>query len=337
MTDATHDFLVRANWETADQSPLAGDASSRSYTRLTRPDTGQTAMLMRDPGDSIPVFQRLARHLCDLNLSAPQIIASDPSHGLLLIEDLGDDVFARLCDYDPSMETPLYIAATDALIELHKHPLPNGLVHATPSHLAQMIDPAFEHYQAHVGTPVDPSIQNTIIQAFSAVLETYSNNTSVMVLRDYHAENLIWLPDRNGPARAGLLDFQDALAGPPVYDLVSLLQDARRDVSDQTLTATIQHYLRITGDDPVQFNAAYACLGAQRNLRIIGVFARLCHTMGKAHYVDLIPRVWAHLQTDLAHPALAEVAEHLNAHLTPPDPEILGKLKSQCPQKSLTP
>ncbi|MEM6373094.1 MAG: phosphotransferase [Pseudomonadota bacterium] len=151
-----------------------------------------------------------------------------------------------------------------------------------------------------------------------------------MIQRDYHAENLIWLPDRTGAARVGLLDYQDAMLGHPAYDLVSIAQDARRDVSADLVALMTSRYLAGSGAAHEPFHAAFAVLGAQRNLRILGVFARLSIHYGKAHYVDLIPRVWQHVQTNLTHPALAEVKPLIDTALPPPTPEILQRLKDQC-------
>ena len=150
---------------------------------------------------------------------------------------------------------------------------------------------------------------------------------AVTVLRDYHAENLIWLPEREGARRAGLLDFQDAWIGHRAYDLVSLLQDARRDVSEETAAACMRHYLDGSGLDAERFEAACAVLGAQRNLRILGVFARLAVTRGNPRYIDLVPRVWHHLERDLAHPALAEVRRILDV-LPAPTPSVLERLRT---------
>jgi aminoglycoside/choline kinase family phosphotransferase len=148
----------------------------------------------------------------------------------------------------------------------------------------------------------------------------------VLVLRDYHAENLIWLPERIGAARVGLLDYQDALAGHAAYDLVSLLEDARRDTSPDLREAMIRRYLdRHPGLHGAAFRAAYAALGAQRNLKIVGIFARLAIRDGKPRYLSLIPRVWGHLQSDLAHPALAPLRDWVARHVPPPDPAALAR------------
>ena len=176
----------------------------------------------------------------------------------------------------------------------------------------------------------DAARETAFTEAFKPLLDTYVRETPVMILRDYHAENLLWLPARQGPARAGQLDFQDAMLGHPAYDLVSLLQDARRDVSSDVAEAMVRHYCHQTNSNHSDFTTAYHLLGAQRNLRILGVFARLSLMAGKPHYIDLIPRVWAHLMHDLAHPALAPVAALIRADLPEPTPALLQRLKDLC-------
>ncbi|MGY9048566.1 hypothetical protein P775_02205 [Puniceibacterium antarcticum] len=324
MTDA---FLAGAGWSDATLTPLAGDASARRYSRVAR--AGGGAILMQDPDGDTALFARLARHLSGLGLSAPQILAEDHARGLLLIEDLGDGLFARLTAADPTQERQLYLAATDALLALHRH-APPALDVATPQRLAQMSDLGFDCYLVRATGSAAPQARDRCIAAFEEALATDAPDTDVMILRDFHAENLLWLPDRTGPARVGLLDFQDALQGHCAYDLASLLTDARRDVSPDTAAAAIHHYIRQRGLPDGPFRAALAVLGAQRNLRILGVFARLAGA-GKPQYLTLMPRVWAHLQADLTHPALASVAAILNAVLPPPTPEILARLRASCP------
>ncbi|ANT60212.1 aminoglycoside phosphotransferase [Salipiger sp. CCB-MM3] len=316
------DFLRAAGWEAAAAQPLAGDASTRRYTRLSM--GGQTAILMQDPDGDVALFARLARHLTSLGLSAPQVLAEAP--GLLLLEDLGDGLIARLAT-DPQSEKRLYLCATDALIALHRHAAPADLPVADAAHLSGITDLAFDVYAARAGAPVDAAVRDAAIACLRALIETHAPETEVMILRDYHAENILWLPDRDGAARAGLLDFQDALQGHRAYDLISLIEDARRDVSEDTAHACIRHYIAETGTPEAPFRTALALLGAQRNLRILGVFARLAQVRRKPHYIDLIPRVWAHLQTDLAHPALTELRARL-APLPAPTPAILERLKS---------
>ncbi len=314
-------FLEGCGWADAEAFALAGDASSRRYKRLMR--RGASAILMEDPGGDTRLFARLARHLRGLGLSAPEILAEDHDSGLLLIEDLGDGLIARLAT-DPETEKRLYFAATDVLVELHRHDAPGDLPVADAPRLAQMTDVAFHHYAG------DSSAMEAAITAFEPILARHAVPADVMVLRDYHAENILDLPQRTGPARAGLLDFQDALQGHRAYDLVSLIEDARRDLFPGLAGRVIRHYLTATGLPETPFRTALAVLGAQRNLRILGVFARLAADRGKPDYVDLIPRVWAHLQGDLAHPALAPLKPILDAALPPPTPAFLEHLKAPC-------
>ncbi len=154
----------------------------------------------------------------------------------------------------------------------------------------------------------------------------------VLVLRDYHAENLLWLPDRAGDARVGLLDYQDALAGHAAYDLVSLLEDARRDTTAELRAAMVAG---ISPPDPnstpTPSAPAYAILGAQRNLKIIGIFARLARRDGKPRYLGLIPRVWRHLQRDLDHPSLARLGAWIARHAPAPEPAVLARAGATVP------
>ena len=325
------DFVATAGWAEADMRPLAGDASNRRYLRLTAPD-GARAVLMDAPGDrgeDVRPFMHIARHLSGLGLSAPAILAENVQSGLLLLEDLGDALFARLLEQAPEMERPLYEAATDLLVALHRHAPPAGLASYTPAHMADLACLALDWYRPGA-TGTKSTIRDRFYAETETVLGALENLDTVLIQRDYHAENLLWLTERVGIARVGLLDFQDAMRGHPAYDLVSVLQDARRDVTPALAKAMTARYITETGHDAESFTTAYACLGAQRNLRILGVFARLCLRDGKAHYVDLIPRVWAHLAQDLRHPALAPVAALVASELPVPTPEILARLKSRC-------
>lgn len=320
-------FLNQTDWANARRAPLAGDASNRKYERLFDPDTGKTAVLMDaapDRGEDVRPFVRIARHLGSLGLSAPEILAEDTAHGFLLIEDLGDALFARAIPESPGSETELYTAATDVLLALHQAPLPE-LKPYDPDLMTDLAALAFGKYRQAIAGNTEG--EDDFRAVFREILSGIRPFAPVLIQRDYHAENLIWLPDRNGVARVGLLDFQDAMSGHPAYDLVSLLQDARRDVSGQIEAAMIDHYLDRSGLDPVAFRSAYAVLGTQRNLRILGVFARLGREYGKPHYVDLIPRVWSHLIRDLDHPSLAAVTPMIKQNLPAPSAANLQRLK----------
>ena len=322
-------FVAATDWAAARLAPLAGDASNRRYLRL-RLDT-RTAVLMDAPpekGEDVRPFIAIAEYLTGLGLSAPRILARDTEAGFLLLEDLGDALFARAIPADPGSEALLYATATDLLVALHRAAPPAGLAAYDAPVMADMAALAFDWYAGQT-TGFASETRAAFHAEIKAVLARTAPGTPVLIQRDYHAENLLWLPDRDGVARVGLLDFQDAMLGHAGYDLVSLLQDARRDVPTQVEARMIARYTAATGTDPDAFDAAYHALGAQRNLRILGVFARLCLRDGKAHYVDLIPRVWGLLQRDLAHPALAPLRRFTDT-LPAPTPDILNQLKSKC-------
>jgi N-acetylmuramate 1-kinase len=333
MTDRSNladAFVAGTDWAGASRKPLAGDASNRRYERLHL--HGKSAVLMDAPtekGEDIRPFVRIARYLCGLGLSAPQILATDDRHGFLLLEDLGDDLFARVIPREPELEQSLYEAATDVLVHLHRAPPPADL---RAYDAAIMLDMAVLAWRWYLGGALseDPASEQAFRNAFAPILAQHAGETPVLIQRDYHAENLIWLPERAGPARVGLLDFQDAMKGHPAYDLVSVLQDARRDVPPAIEDRMIARYVVATRQDETTFRASYAVLGAQRNLRILGVFGRLCLLNGKSHYVDLIPRVWDLLMRDLEHPALDPIAGLIKGALPTPTTNILGRIKEKC-------
>lgn len=319
-------FLAKAGWGAAERRHLAGDASDRRYERLHAPD-GASAVLMDNPpgGADDPVaFARIAGHLRSLGLSAPAVLAADLDRGFLLLEDLGDDLYARLLDAEPAREAELYAEAVDVLLRVQSAPVPPGLPNLSAEDWAEAATLALDCY-AHAATG-----QRRAAEPFRASLaramRRHADGPRVLILRDYHAQNLLWLPDRGGIARVGLLDFQLAQSGQPGYDLMSLVQDARRDVDAATEAAMIARFARALGADPEPFSAHCATLGAQRALRILGVFARLAQVAGKPQYLPLIPRVWGQLQRNLAHPELAELAEVCARVLPAPSPDLLQRL-----------
>lgn len=323
-------FLQGAGWGAADRRHLAGDASDRRYERLRL--GAATAVLMDNPpggADDPAAFAAMARHLRGLGLSAPAILADDPAQGLLLLEDLGDDLFARLLLADADRDLQFYLAAADALLHLQAAPAPPGLPDLSALDWALAAGVALDWY-AFGATGVRPD-PGPFHAALTAALATHADGPRVLILRDFHAENLLWLPGRAGLARVGLLDFQLGQMGQPGYDLVSLLQDARRDVRPGTEAAVVARFAAATGADPKAFATHYATLGAQRALRILGVFARLCLVAGKPGYLALIPRVWGQLQRNLAYPALADLRAACQTALPVPTPEALQRIASQCP------
>lgn len=324
-------FLDRAGWGAAKVEFLAGDASNRKYFRL-RLGTDSAVLMDAPPekGEDVRPFVQISSTLRSASFSAPAIIAEDHVAGFLLLEDLGDDLFARVLERDPSQERELYEAATDVLIRLHDADLGSGLAQYDAATMSALSALAFDWYATGVTGQDYSHASATFVRIFTDQLKHLNGLTDVLIQRDYHAENLLWLPERKGVARVGLLDFQDAMAGHRAYDLVSLLQDARRDVPPDIEVQMIERYVTHTGIDRDEFKRAYALMGLQRNLRIIGVFARLCLRDSKLHYIDLIPRVWGHMIEDLKQLNLAEIETILIDGLPQPDENALEALKKKC-------
>jgi len=322
-------FLAAHGYAGWNVTPLAGDASSRRYQRLT--STGGTpAVLMdwppADGGDTRP-FAELAEYLRTRGVSAPEILAEDHARGLLLIEDLGDALFTEVIAADATAELPLYRAAVDLLVHLHDTPA-RALPPLGPRIMAEMTGLAFSEYRSAIlGDPAEAA-RIRFENRFEDILRNHLQGDMVFVHRDFHAQNLLWLPERDGIAKVGVIDFQDAKAGHRAYDLVSLLQDARRDVPAGVELQMIDHYIRATGVEEASFRSAYTVTGVQRNMRILGIFARLSQQFGKHHYIELVPRVWDHFERGLNHPALASVAEELLSALPAPTPEAMERLRA---------
>lgn len=304
---AAPEFLDRAGWGDGEILPLAGDASFRRYFRVVAP--GRSAVLMDAPPpheDPRP-FISIAEWLVGKGFAAPRILARDLDRGMVLLQDFGDARMRETVDGAPESELRLYEAAVDLLIRLHDAPAAD--VPPYDRAVYQREAGLFtEWYCPAAGLDVDAQ---GYVDAWDEALAPILDARAVTVLRDYHAENIMLIA---GSDALGLLDFQDALAGHAAYDLVSLLQDARREVPRELEAAMLDRYRRITGagDD---FDTAYHVLGAQRNAKIIGIFTRLWKRDGKPRYAGLCPRVWRYLERDLAHPALAPVARWFDTNL----------------------
>ncbi len=302
-------FLDAHGWRDAVLSAVAGDASFRRYFRATTP--GRSAILMDAPPpheDPRP-FVAVAEWLVERGFAAPAILAIDLEQGLVLIEDFGDVRLRETADEGPADEVALYEPAVDLLIALRAHPAA-PVAPYDRAVLTREADLFVDWYCPAVGIEPDRDGWNA---AWDAVFDHAIAAEPVTVLRDYHAENLMLV----GPERSlGLLDFQDALAGHPAYDLVSLLQDARRDVDTKLEAAMLVRYQVATGAG-ADFLNAYHVLGAQRNAKILGIFTRLWKRDGKPRYPALCPRVWGYLERDLAQPVLAPVARWFDANVPP--------------------
>jgi len=323
--------LAGGPWADWRRVPLAGDASNRRYLRLIGPG-GETAVAMDAPasrGEDVGPFLTVARYLIAQGLGAPHILAADPAQGVLVLEDLGDALFARVIAARPDAESRLYRAAAEVLATLHRAPPPDGIARYAPAEMARLAALAYEWYGRGALGAV-PAGRAAFLAEIETLLDRHAGDAPVLCLRDYHAENLIWRPDRADLAQVGLLDFQDARMGHPAYDLMSLIQDARRDVTPAVAAQALARFLDLTGHAAQTFQTAYAVLNVQRQLRIVGVFARLSLHFGKPAYVDLIPRVWRHLTHALRHPTFASLGRRIEADLPPPSPAILTELKTRC-------
>ena len=302
---AVRGFLDAAGWGAARCEALAGDASGRRYLRLFR--GADRAVLMIARPEEVRPFLHIGAHLAELGLSSPAVLAEDAAAGLVLLEDLGDALFSR-CRWPARA----YLAAADVLARLHYAPLPAGTVAWAGSVPGDQAALAAEAYAGR------PAAGAELAAAVSEACARLAGPARVLMLRDFHADNLIWLDGRIGPARVGLLDFQDAMAGPAGYDLVSLLADARRDVDPRLVARVRARYLAATGQDAATFAPAAAAIGAARHLRILGVFARLA-LQGRRGYLPHLGRVWRQLHADLAHPELAGLRAVVDRHLPAPD------------------
>ncbi|OAN75179.1 hypothetical protein A8B78_16610 [Jannaschia sp. EhC01] len=271
-------FLKAAGWAEAAATPLAGDASKRRYTRLTQ--GARTAIVMDAPMErpadetSFDAFRVVATHLRGLGLSAPEEYAADRAKGLILMEDLGDLTLARLLENNPDTARVAYAATAHLLSRLKSHP-PEGLLAPDAAEMAEMTRLTFDFL------PDSDALCDALMAALADALVTEAPGAPVLSLRDVHAENLIWLPDREGHARVGLLDFQDALLLPDGYDLASLLDDPRREVPEAWRADLIAAH---------STPSRIATLSLQRNLRILGIFRRLSTDFGKPAYAAFLPR-----------------------------------------------
>ncbi|MFZ5749457.1 MAG: aminoglycoside phosphotransferase family protein [Pseudomonadota bacterium] len=326
--DAVGDFLAAAGWGAATRRPLAGDASSRRYERLSGP-AGTAILMDAGPAGAAQTrqFARLADWLRGQGYSAPAILARHEDRGLLLVEDLGDDLLARLMAAEPERSEELCALAVDVLADLGRRRDPPEVPVLDAAALGELADLASTVYAPAAGGCTDPELAREVTR----LCRPLDAAPRVLSLRDFHVENLLWLPDRAGLARLGLLDFQDAVLAPPAYDLASLTRDARRDVDPALARALERRFAVASGRDPDAITAECALLGAQRSLRILGVFARLGLRDGKPGYLAHLPRVWSYLMADLQSPGLSDLRARVLSSLPEPTPDVIARIRRQCP------
>lgn len=325
--DQITDFLVAAGWGGASRAVLAADASFRRYDRILSDD--RRAVLMDAPPDKEDVqpFLMLARHLVGLGYSAPRVLAEELGAGLLLLEDLGDATFTRLLTAGED-ESALYLMATDLLIDLHRRPVDRAVPIGCPDYDdARLLDEASllpDWYVPQIlGEPVSAAARADYLDIWKRAFVGARAVPNSLVLRDYHVDNLMRVAGREGIAACGLLDFQDAVRGPVTYDLVSLIEDARRDVSPDVTERVKEYYLAAFPTlDREDFARSLAILGAQRHAKVIGIFTRLCVRDGKAEYLGHIPRLWRLLEAACDHPSLFDMRAWLD-HYIPKDRRVI--------------
>lgn len=333
-------FLARHGHAGAELFPLAGDASFRRYVRI-RDASGKSYMVMDAPPEreNVRPFMAAADYLCARGFSAPRVLASDAGQGFLLLEDLGDDSFTRVLKDHPQLEEELYRAALDVLVSVRNQSrpkqwddVPKTLRAYDQTLLIEEVRLFADWYLPQVlGNEKAAALREEYLSVWHNIIADAKDLAcDQWVHRDYHADNLMWLPQREDVQRVGLLDFQDAVMGDAAYDMVSLLEDARRDVPPALAARMIDHYLQQTPIPRAAFETNYALLGAQRNSKIVGIFTRLAVRDNKHHYLGYLPRVWGHLERDLRHPALAALKRWVDAQVPQ---EARGVLRVQPQEK----
>lgn len=316
-SEAMEQFLSRIGKHGAQRRMLAGDASFRRYERVAHEGAISVLMDAPPPWEDVRPFVAVTERLIGCGVSVPMILAADVEEGFLLLEDLGDALYSRVLRDHPERELELYRGAIDALAAIVRaSDQQDGLPPYDMTVYVREVALLAEWFLPQVvGIDQARLLREEYLALWRGVLEAAPLKQSTLVHRDYHADNLLWLADRAGHKAVGMLDYQDALWGDPAYDLVSLLEDARRDVAATTVADCYARFVAALGENATEFALRYAMLGAQRNAKIIGIFTRLCVRDGKPHYLDYLPRVWAHFMHDLAHPALAPIRAWIETHV----------------------
>ena len=353
-SEALARLLRETGFADAERAPLAGDASTRRYERLMLSD--RRAILMDAPPSSesapcppgatpaerrtmgwnatsrlaasrVEAFAAVAAHLNKLGLAAPEIYALDLDAGYAIIEDLGDALYARIIGEPGVDEAALYEEAARVLAHVHSQPVPSRfegmpgvswpLLDYDALALEVNADLFVEWLPRAADVRIDDAARAQWEKVRDGLIVRALGFPRALTVRDYHAENLLWLPEREGLRRVGLLDFQDAVRGWRAWDFSMLLHDARRDVSPAAAEAAIRTYLDATGASEAEFRRELAVLGAINTMRILGIFSRLTGRDGKVRYMTFMPRVWGHLARTLEHPALEDARTFVHAVARP--------------------
>ncbi|MFI4984071.1 MAG: aminoglycoside phosphotransferase family protein [Rickettsiales bacterium] len=312
-------FLLNSGMHNFRAKKLAGDASLREYYRIFASD-GKTYIMMDSSQDiqSSMEFAKIGHYLGEIGVSAPQIIAKHLKAGYMLLEDLGDAIYTPYIAQNSKQEEELYFTAIDLLAQIQKASLSIDIANYSEISMNKEIDAFLEWYvKVELTDSMFKAAKADLFKIFTKLYSRLADLKPVIVLRDFMADNLIWLADRQETKRVGVIDFQDALLGSPAYDLVSLLQDARRDVPADLVEKCIKRFVKNIGSDENKFMDAYYILGAQRNLKIIGYFHRLNIKYQKPKYLGYLPRVWEHINLNLEEPVMAELNEWFEKYAIP--------------------
>jgi len=314
-------FLTAAGWGDANLAPMSADASFRRYIRLHLDDRRTLVMDAPPAHEDVRPFVMVDAHLRGLGFSAPDILREDTENGFLLLEDFGDATFTNLLK-NGGDEEALYALATDVLIALHalesQTVTPDWLPPYNDQRLRDEAVLLLDWFMPAQGLDVTTEARSAFERIWLDLFAHVHVGPRTLVLRDFHVDNLMHLPDRPGVKACGLLDFQDALAGHPAYDVMSLLQDARRDIEPTLQARMLERYtdaLNVHGQARTDFDRAYAILAAQRHAKVIGIFTRLDRRDGKPHYLKHIARLWRLLEHALTHPALSDMKAWMDAHI----------------------
>ena len=299
-------FLNKNNIKPRELILMKGDASNRVYSRLYHKDKSMILMDDQDP-INLNKFLNVLDTFLKIKLSVPEVFYKDSDKGFALMEDFGEETYTNYINKNLEHDL-IYESAIDVLLRIQKEAVPKYLEYFSERRVVEevsiFLDWAVPFY---FKDPINEKLKNNFIDCWSKFGKVIFSKSNVITHFDYHIDNLIWLKDRHGLRRVGVLDFQDALIGPPVYDLVSLLQDARRDVDDDLQKKLMNKFLTHYKYSMDEFNFLYDCVGAQRNTRILGVFARLKLRDGKGSYLKHMNRVWGYLKKNLQNPQLRDL------------------------------